>query len=262
MINYLQAAVLGVVEGATEFLPVSSTGHLILASSLLGIPESDFLKTFEISIQLGAIAAVIAAYPRRLFADLAVQKRVLVAFLPTAVVGYLLYKLIKTHLLGNVATVICALIVGGFAIIAFEHWKSRRAPAVGSEVTDIARLSYLQAALIGLAQALAVVPGVSRSAATIVGGMAIGIARATIVEFSFLLAVPTIGAAVAYDIYKSGAAVPNGGWQALTVGFVTAFIVARVSIRFLIRAVSGGTLAPFGYYRVVAGAIMAFILLR
>lgn len=262
MISTLHAAILGIVEGATEFLPVSSTGHLILASSLLNIPESEFLKTFEISIQLGAIAAVVVMYPRRLLADLETQKRVMAAFIPTAVVGFFLYKLIKTYLLGSALTVVWMMGIGGVAIIAFERWKSRKAKSESAQISDIARLSYFQAVLIGLAQAVAVVPGVSRSAATIVGGMALGVARATIVEFSFLLAVPTIGAAVIYDIYKSGAVIPEGGWLSLAIGFATAFAVALASIRFLIRTVSSGTLVPFGYYRVGAAVVMAFILLR
>lgn len=256
--NLLHAFILGIVEGATEFLPVSSTGHLILASSLLRVPDSEFLKTFEIAIQVGAIAAVLVAYPRRLLADMAVTKRVAVAFLPTAVVGFALYKIVKGLLLGNDAVVVWALAIGGIVIIAFELWHKEKPDAL----TDIAKMSYGQAATVGLVQSLAVIPGVSRSAATIVGGMALGVSRAAIVEFSFLLAVPTIAAAAGYDLLKSGITLPDGGLLALAVGGVTAFVIALASIRFLTRYVSRHSFAAFGVYRIVAAVVIGFILFR
>jgi undecaprenyl-diphosphatase len=260
--NALHAVILGLVEGATEFLPVSSTGHLILASALLRLPESEFLKTFEIAIQLGAIAAVAVAYPRRLFADVEAMKRVIAAFLPTAAVGFVLYKLIKGYLLGNPAVVVWALALGGVAILVFERWYGRRSAGRPAPIADVAAIPYGHAVLIGLAQSLAVVPGVSRSAASIVGGLALGVSRATIAEFSFLLAVPTIAAAAGYDLLKSGASVPPGGFGLLAIGALTAFAVALATIRLLMRHVSRRSFAAFGLYRIAAAAVFALIMYR
>src|SRR3989338_4174156 len=255
--NFLSAVVLGIVEGFTEFLPVSSTGHLILASNLLKIPDSDFLTSFEIAIQLGAILAVIALYPRRLFHDAATIRRVAVAFLPSAVVGLILYKFIKHTLLGSEAVVVWSLALGGAFIIVFERLH-RKMPIQRSGPGDF---SYSKAFLIGVCQAVSVIPGVSRAAATILGGMALGLPRKTIVEFSFLLAVPTMLAATALDIYNSGASIRGGEWGLLAAGFIVSFVVATVGIRFLIRFIERHDLTAFGVYR-IAVAILFWLAAR
>ncbi|HRH24665.1 MAG TPA: undecaprenyl-diphosphate phosphatase, partial [Candidatus Paceibacterota bacterium] len=164
--TYLDSIILGIVEGLTEFLPVSSTGHLILTSSLLGLPDTEFLKSFEIAIQLGAIAAVVLIYWRS-FLDVAVLKRLLVAFIPTAVVGYILYKFAKSYLLGNEGVVVAALFIGGIVMLLIEYAVRNREQNEGA-VTDI---TYKQSFLIGLAQAVAIIPGVSRSGASVIGGL-------------------------------------------------------------------------------------------
>ena len=194
----LQAIILGVVEGVTEFLPISSTGHLILASRLLGLSQTDFQKSFEIAIQLGAIASVIVLYWRR-FLEPAVVSRVLVAFLPTGLIGFALYRVVKTYLFDSEAVVLWALGLGGVALIVFELLHREGDDAV----PDVASISYSKAFLIGVFQSLSIVPGVSRAGATIVGGLILGLSRSTIVEFSFLLAVPTMLAATGYDLLKN-----------------------------------------------------------
>ena len=184
-------------RGITEFLPISSTGHLILASWLLGLSRTEFQKSFEIAIQLGAIASVIMLYWRR-FLDVEILKKIAVAFLPTGIIGLALYRVVKTHLLGSEEIVIWALGLGGVALIVFEllHREGKNA------VTDVAAIPYSKALLVGLFQTISIIPGVSRAGATILGGLFVGLSRPTIVEFSFLLAVPTMLAATGYDLLK------------------------------------------------------------
>jgi len=253
--DIISAAVLGVVEGITEFLPISSTGHLILASALLGVAQTDFVKSFEIIIQLGAICAVVVMY-WKLFFNIEILKRLIVAFIPTGIIGLALYKIIKTYLIGNEVVVLWALLLGGIALIVFEYFHSEKPDAVQS----IGEMSYKQAALIGLAQSLAIVPGVSRSAASIVGGLSVGLRRTTIVQFSFLLAVPTMLAASGLDIIKSHASLTGGGIGVLLVGFIVAFVVAFFSIKFLLSYVRSHNFVPFGIYRIVAALAFWFII--
>ena len=254
--DIVQAMLLGIIEGITEFLPISSTGHLILATEALGIPHTEFQKSFEIIIQLGAILAVISLYWKDLI-NLEVLKKLFVAFLPTAAVGFLLYSFIKTYLIGNPLVVVWALALGGVALIVFEllHKEDTEATA---EVKD---MSYKQAALIGLAQAAAVVPGVSRSAATILGGLLVGLKRVAIVEFSFLLAVPTMLAATGYDILQSASAFSTDQFGLLAAGFVSSFVIAMLAIKFLLSFVRSHTFIGFGVYRIVLGLIFFLIFL-
>jgi undecaprenyl-diphosphatase len=254
--DLLQAFILGVVEGVTEFLPISSTGHLILASHLLGLPQSDFVKTFEIAIQLGAIGAVLALYWRQ-FLDIEILKRLAVGFMPTAVIGLLLYPFIKAHLVGNQQVVLWALALGGAVLILFELFHTE-SPAKEGEVEQV---GYLQALGVGLFQALAVIPGVSRSAATIVGGLLLGLRRHTIVEFSFLLAVPTMAAATGLDVLKNYQSFTTAHIAPLAVGYVTAFVVALLSITWLLRMIKHHTFIPFGVYRILVALLFWFLVL-
>lgn len=249
------ALILGIVEGVTEFLPISSTGHLILTSSLLDIAPSDFLNTFEISIQLGAILAVVALYSRS-FLDTEIVKRVIVGFIPTGIIGLALYGVVKTYLLGNELVVLAALALGGVALIVFELLHTEN-PTGAIQVEHI---TYRQAALIGLFQAIAIIPGVSRSAATILGGLLIGIKRVTIVEFSFLLAVPTMGAATGLDLLKNLGSFSANQFLPLAIGFVVSFLVALVSIKFLLAFVRNRSFVAFGVYRIlIAGLFLWFV---
>jgi undecaprenyl-diphosphatase len=249
-VNIFQAIILGIVEGLTEFFPISSTGHLILTSKLLKIADSDFVTTFEIAIQLGAILAVVVVSWRR-FLQWNILKRIIVAFFPTAIIGFVLYKLVKEHLLQNPWIVVWSLLIGGVLLIVFERWYSTKTH--GPQTLE--QMSYRQAAFIGVVQALAVIPGVSRSAATIVAGLAAGLGRTAIVEFSFLLAVPTILGATALDVVKTSPDVLAGHWTALIIGTVTAFLVAWLAIRFFLRFVRTNTFVVFGVYRILVAIV-------
>ncbi len=256
--DILHTVILAVVEGLTEFLPVSSTGHMIIASHFMGMPQTEFLKTFEIAIQLGAIGAVFSMYWRTFLLDWETGIKVLTAFIPTAIVGFLLYKLIKQFLLGNVLIVAIALILGGVFLIIFE--KTYKKDDV--KVDSLSKISFVQALIIGLCQSLAVVPGVSRSASTIIGGLCLGISRVTIVEFSFLLAVPTMLAAAVFDILKSSSSISFAEFGVLGIGFVTAFIVALFSVKFLLKYVKQNNFIAFGVYRIMMGIFVLVFIAR
>ncbi len=254
--DLLHALILGIVEGATEFLPVSSTGHLILTGKLLGIPDSSLLTTFEIAVQLGAILAVVVLYWRS-FLNIELLKKLVVAFVPTGIIGLTLYPFIKS-LLDNAGVVVASLFLGGIALIVFELIHRERPDAVESPEA----VTYRQAFAIGLFQSLAVVPGVSRSAATIVGGLAIGIRRVAIVEFSFLLAVPTMAAATGLDLLKSYESLHASDIGILLFGAAVAFVVALLALKWLRAYVARYTFIPFGIYRIIIALLFFFLVLR
>src|SRR3989344_184800 len=257
--TFLDSIILGIVEGITEFLPISSTGHLILASEALRIPQTEFVKSFEIAIQLGAILSVVWLYSRRMIRDLALLKKVLVAFIPTALIGYFLYPYVKYYLLGNAVVVVAALFLGGIGLILFETWYAKRDKAREPEIGP-SEISYKKSLLIGLFQSVAMVPGVSRSAATILGGLTAGIGRKAIVEFSFLLAVPTMLAATVLDISTSAFAWNGSDFVLLAAGFIVSFVVALASIKFLLRYIETHTFVPFGWYRIAVAVLFAFVI--
>lgn len=253
--TFFDAALLGAIEGITEFLPISSTGHLILTSSLLGLANTDFLKTFEIAIQLGAICAVAILYFKSFF-QIKILTKLFVAFLPTAAVGLALYSIIKTYLIGNELVVLTALFIGGIALIIFELLHKEDAKATA----EIEHITYKQALSIGLFQSIAIIPGVSRSAATIVGGLLLGLKRSTIVEFSFLLAVPTMAAATGLDLLKNYKSFTDSNFALLAVGFFSAFIVALIVVRFFLHYIRNHTFVPFGVYRILVSIAFAVFL--
>jgi undecaprenyl-diphosphatase len=255
--DFITSIVFGIIEGITEFLPISSTGHLILTAHVLKIPQSDFVKTFEIAIQLGAIMAVVWLYGKTLFTDLRVLKRVFVAFIPTALVGLALYPLIKRFLLGNSAVVVAALFLGGIFLILFELLHRERQ----NDIQAIANIPYDTALCIGLFQSIALIPGVSRAAATIIGGLALRLKRKAIVEFSFLLAVPTMCAAVGLDLLKSAKLFSHAQYGVLAVGFLTSFVVGVASIKFLLYFIKSHNFIYFGVYRIVVAVVFWYALL-
>lgn len=253
--DIFHAVILGIIEGITEFLPISSTGHLILAGKLLGIADTDFSKSFDIVIQLGAILSVFVLYWRRIFSSASLIKKVAVAFIPTAIIGYVFYKIIKTYLFENVWVVIVSLFLGGIALIFFEKFVKKSAPTIhgNSEPT------YMQAFLIGVFQAIAVIPGISRSGATIVGGQLIGVEKKTIIDFTFLLAIPTMAAATGLDLIKNAHSFSMDQFGILSVGFVVSFIVAILAIKTFISYVQKHSFALFGWYRIILAIL--FLLL-
>lgn len=254
--SIINAVILGVVEGISEFLPISSTGHLILAARVLKLTQSEFVKSFEIIIQLGAILSVIVLYYKSLFGDWRVIKRLCAAFVPTGIIGLVLYKLVKRFLLGNGLVVFWSLLIGGIFIILFELLHRERDDA-GEGMGSI---SYPQAFLIGLFQSLAIVPGVSRSAATIIGGLLLGLKRKTIVEFSFLLAVPTMLAAAILDLLKNASAFSQEQIVSLSIGFITSFFIALLAIKFLLNFIQRHSFIVFGIYRIAIALLFLIVL--
>ncbi len=250
--SLLHVFVLSVVEGITEFLPISSTGHLILVSKLLDIQTTDFSKTFEIVIQLGAILAVVVLYFKKFISSFNLIKKLVVAFIPTAVVGFVLYPFIKSYLLGSTQVTVISLFVGGVILILFEKCHRPFNPRP---------LTIKHYFLIGVFQSFSVVPGVSRAAATIIGGLLMGLNREKATEFSFLLAVPTMIAASFLDVYKSREIIMSGNLAALTVGTLFSFIFAIIAVKFLIGYVKKHSFTVFGVYRIIL-ALLFWLLVK
>lgn len=253
----IESILLGLLEGITEFLPISSTGHLILAERGLGIADDEFTRTFTIVIQLGAILAIVLLYARRLMRAPQLIAKIAVAFVPTAVVGFTLYSFIKSYLLGNAMVVVWALGIGGVVMIAFELLRGKQLSAAHDSIEE---LPYWKAAAIGLAQSLAMIPGVSRSGATIIGGMLLGMSREAIVEFSFLLAIPTMLAATAYDLLKTHEQLSWDHTGLLAAGFLSAFIAAYLTAPALLSFIKRHTFIPFGIYRIALAVVVALVL--
>ncbi len=250
--NTLQAIVIAIIEGITEFLPVSSTGHMIIASSFYGIAQEDFTKLFTIVIQLGAILSVLVLYFKRFFQSFEFYFKLLVAFIPAVVFGLLFSKKIDA-LLENPVTVAISLFLGGIILLKVDDWFNN---------SDNTEITYNKALKIGLFQCMAMIPGVSRSGASIVGGMSQKLSRTAAAEFSFFLAVPTmLGATVkkSYDFYKDGYILTQDQINLLVIGNIVAFIVALLAIKSFINFLSNKGFKVFGYYRIATGLILIFI---
>lgn len=251
--SWLEAFIVAVVEGLTEFLPVSSTGHMIITEALLGMQPNDFSKAFIINIQFGAILSVIVLYWRKFFQSFTFYLKLLVAFIPAAVFGFLAGDLID-QLLESVVVVALMLVLGGIILLYIDKWFSHTAEHGQEEV------SYSQALKIGLFQCIAMVPGVSRSAATIIGGMTQKLNRKAAAEFSFFLAVPTMFAASAYKLLKNYQAITSDTLPVLIFGNIVAFLVAMAAIRFFITFLTRHGFKVFGWYRIVVGGIILLLL--
>jgi len=254
--DYLQAIVLAIIEGITEFLPVSSTGHMIIASSFFGIAHDDFTKLFTIVIQLGTILSVLVLYFKRFFQSLDFYFKLFVAFIPAVIFGLLFGDKIDA-LLENPVTVAISLLLGGIILLKVDDWFTSK-----TEITTHQEISYPTAFKIGLFQCLAMIPGVSRSGASIVGGMSQKLSRTTAAEFSFFLAVPTmLGATVkkCYDYYKDGFVLTDDQINFLIIGNVVGFIVALIAIKSFIGYLSKNGFKIFGYYRIVVGIVLLVI---
>ncbi len=259
MTELLVAILLGIVEGVTEFLPVSSTGHLILASELMGYDAAQWAM-FNVVIQLGAILAVVVLYWRTFWAvalgllqgnpvSWRFLRNLVVAFIPAAVIGLALHKQIEA-LLAAPKVVAWALILGGVAILAIERTIKR------ADIHGIAEIPLVRVIGIGFIQCISMIPGVSRSGATIMGALSLGVERRTAAEFSFFLAIPTMLGATVLELAKNGDSITSGkvGWSEIGVGFMVAFVVAILVIKWFVGIVSKHGFAPFAWYRIVAGA--------
>lgn len=251
----IQAIILAIVEGLTEFLPISSTGHLILTADLLHIVQTDFVKSFEIIIQLGAIMAVVFLYGKSYLKSLNVWRKIMFAFLPTAALGFLFYSLIKEYLIGNTTITLLALFIGGFVLLFIDKLPIEKEAGYD----DIVELTDKQAMAIGVFQSISMIPGVSRAAASIIGGLVVGLKKKAAVEFSFLLAVPTMIAATGLDLYKSQFSFTSQEWIILLVGVMVSFFVAILAIKFFLKIIQTHSLAPFGIYRILL-ALLYFLI--
>jgi undecaprenyl-diphosphatase len=267
----IKAAVMGVVEGLTEFLPISSTGHLILAGSLLGM-DDDKGKVFDIAIQTGAILAVIIVYWQKIFSTVVALPsqreaqrfalNVLIAFVPAVVLGLVFGKFIKAHLF-TPTVVASTFIIGGFIILWAEGWGRRNTPEAQdahpndhARIVNVESMSPLDALKVGLVQCLAMVPGTSRSGATIIGGMLLGLSRKAATDFSFYLAIPTLIGAGAYSLYKERELLSMADAPMFAVGLVFSFISAWVCVRWLLRYIATHSFVPFAWYRIAFGIVV------
>jgi len=259
--NYIEAIILAVIEGITEYLPVSSTGHMIIASSFMQIADDDFTKLFTIVIQLGAILAVVAIYWKRFFQSIDFYLKLLVAFIPAVVFGLLLNDVID-ELLESPLVVAISLVIGGVILLKVDDWFKANEEFDEKNPSTHTAISYATALKIGFFQCLAMIPGTSRSGASIVGGMTQKLNRKTAAEFSFFLAVPTMFGATAkklYDYYSGGLVLSSEQINYLILGNVIAFIVAMIAIKSFIDYLSKKGFKIFGYYRIVLGIALLII---
>jgi undecaprenyl-diphosphatase len=254
-LHTIDAIIIGIVEGITEFLPISSTGHMIIAEKVLGLQIDDFLKAFTVCIQFGAILSVIMLYWKRFFQTVDFYYKLFVAFLPAAILGFLLDKYID-ELLGSVLTVAITMFLGGIILLFVDKWFNR--PTHDQEIT------YTKALKIGFFQCISMIPGVSRSAATIVGGMTQKLTRTTAAEFSFFLAVPTMFAATVFKLHKlyntNHQIFTHDNIMILIIGNVVAFVVAMLAIKLFITYLTKHGFKLFGYYRIIVGLAILILL--
>jgi undecaprenyl-diphosphatase len=253
--SVIQSIIIAIIEGITEFLPVSSTGHMILASSLMKIQDDAFVKTFEISIQLGAIMSIVMLYARRFLQGITIYLKLGIAFIPTAIVGFLAYSFIKAYLF-NPFIVAGSLIIGGIILILID----KKVVAKKSTTDVLENISYKNAFFIGLIQCFSMIPGVSRAAATIIGGVFNGLDKKQAMEFSFLLAVPTMFAATGYDLLKTPVVFTSHELILLAIGFIVALITAWIAVKIFVKIVENYGFKYFGYYRIIIGIIFLIIL--
>jgi undecaprenyl-diphosphatase len=254
-LDIFQAIIIGIIEGFTEFLPISSTGHMIVASRFLGIEESALMKAYEVIIQFAAIMAVMLIYREKItFKKIDLWMKLFVAFLPLAIVGFIFKDQIKT--LFNVETVAWMFIIGGIVFLVVEHFYEEKE----FHIKDVEKVSYTQAWWIGFAQIFSLVPGTSRAGSTIIGGLLTGLDRKTSTEFSFLLAIPVMAAVTGYDLLKHYQDFADANWIAFVIGFITAFIVAYITIKLFLVFIQRFTFVVFGIYRIIFGIILLMII--
>lgn len=254
--TFTHALILGIVEGLTEFLPISSTGHMVLVSHFLRVPSSVALSTFEVVSQVGAILAVVVLYIQTLF-RLDIIKKLIIAFIPTGIVGLLVFPHVKQWL-QNPLLVAITMTLGGICILLVETWYEKK--EASGEVAEIHEISFTQALTLGLYQAIAIIPGVSRSGAMIIGGLTMKLPRKLLTEFTFLLAVPTMVIATCYTLYKKHSELSFSDVTPILFGTIVSFIVALVVIRYFLAYIRSHSFKVFGWYRIIVGIVLLFIL--
>ncbi|NOR56245.1 MAG: undecaprenyl-diphosphate phosphatase [Sulfurovum sp.] len=253
--DIIQAVIIGIIEGFTEFLPISSTGHMIVVSKFMGIEESALMHAYEVIIQFAAIMAVMLIYREKLtLKKIDLWMKLLVAFLPLGIVGFIFKDVIKE--LFNVQTVAWMFIIGGVIFLIVEYFYEEKE----YHVKEVEKVSYVQAWWVGFAQIFSLIPGTSRAGATIVGGLLTGLDRKTSSDFSFLLAIPVMGAVTAYDLLKHYQDFADANWIPFLIGFVVAFVVAYITVKLFLVFIQKFTFVPFGIYRIVFGIFLLLIL--
>jgi len=254
-LDIFQAIIIGIIEGFTEFLPISSTGHMIVASQFLGVNQDAVTKAYEVIIQFAAILAVMLVYKEKItFKKIDLWLKLFVAFLPLAIIGFIFKDQIKA--LFNVQTVAWMFIIGGIVFLIVEYsYKPKE-----QTVNEVEKVSYSQALWVGFAQIFSLVPGTSRAGATIIGGMLCGLDRKTSSDFSFLLAIPVMGAVSAYDLLKHYKEFADANWVAFGAGFVVAFIVAYITVKVFLVFIQRFSFIPFGIYRILFGILLLMVL--
>jgi undecaprenyl-diphosphatase len=254
-LDIFQAIIIGIIEGFTEFLPISSTGHMIVASKFLGVSENALTKAYQVIIQFAAILAVMLIYREKItFKKIDLWKKLIVAFLPLAIVGFIFKDQIKT--LFNVETVAWMFIIGGFVFLVVEYFYEEKE----YHISDVEKVSYIQAFWVGVAQVFSLIPGTSRAGATIIGGLLVHLDRKTSAEFSFLLAIPVMAAVSGYDLLKHYHEFEAANLGAFVIGFVTAFIVAYLTIKLFLAFIQRFTFVAFGIYRIIFGVILLMVM--
>ena len=253
--DMIQAVIIGIIEGFTEFLPISSTGHMIVASKFLGIEESALIKAYEVIIQFAAILAVMLIYKEKIsIKKIDLWIKLLVAFLPLAIVGFIFKDQIKS--LFTVHTVAWMFIIGGVVFLVVEYFYKEKE----THTNDVEKVSMMQALWVGLAQIFSLIPGTSRAGATIIGGLLSGMDRKTSAEFSFLLAIPVMAAVSGYDLLKHYQEFAHANWGVFVIGFVVAFVVAYATIKLFLAFLQRFTFVSFGIYRILFGMLLLLTL--
>ena len=254
MLDIFQAIIIGIIEGFTEFLPISSTGHMIVASKFLGVDQDAVTKAYEVIIQFAAILAVMLIYKEKIsFKKINLWMKLFIAFLPLAIVGFIFKDQIKA--LFNVETVAWMFIIGGIIFLIVEYFYKEKESHI-SEVEDV---TWIQAIWIGVAQVFALIPGTSRSGATIIGGLLVGLDRKTSSDFSFLLAIPVMGAVTAYDLLKHYKEFADANLLAFGVGFIVAFVIAYITVKLFLVFIQKFSFVPFGVYRIIFGVVLLMV---
>lgn len=253
--DIFQAIIIGIIEGFTEFLPISSTGHMIVASEFLGVSQDALTKAYEVIIQFAAILAVMLIYKEKItFKKIDLWQKLFVAFLPLAIVGFIFKDQIKA--LFTVEIVAWMFIVGGLVFLVVEYFYEEKE----FHVRDVEKVSYKQALWVGIAQIFSLIPGTSRAGATIIGGLLAGLDRKASAEFSFLLAIPVMAAVSGYDLLKHYQEFADANWGAFIAGFIAAFIVAYLTIKLFLAFIQRFTFVAFGIYRIIFGIILLMII--
>ena len=253
--DIFQAILIGIIEGFTEFLPISSTGHMIVASKFMGIDQDAVTKAYEVIIQFAAILAVMLIYKEKIsFKKINLWMKLLLAFLPLAIVGFIFKDQIKA--LFNVEIVAWMFIIGGIVFLIVEYFYKEKS----SHISEVEEVTWTQAIWIGISQVFALIPGTSRSGATIIGGLLVGLDRKASSDFSFLLSIPVMGAVTAYDVLKHYKEFADANWMAFGVGFVVAFVVAYITVKLFLVFIQKFSFVPFGIYRIFFGIILLMLI--